>query len=298
LQLGYTTDDGSARQRQVSLWYPATGKDQPFNYSGQKGFAVPDAPVAPGRHALVLFSHGFLGYAEQSLFLTESLARDGFIVAAINHADATTPQRKQPVAWSNFVEARKWNASNFRDRRDDMVALLDHLLKLDQDEEAFLHQHIDRKAIGAAGHSLGGYTVMGLIGGWRSWRDGRIGAALLLSPYTLPYQNGANLPTLQMPVMLQGATLDWGITPFLKDVYNRLPGPAFYLALRNETHFAWTVLASLGKTTTDCVKQGNPKLITDYSLAFFRHHLRKTPEPLLQTKARGLDSYQFKSIPE
>ncbi len=42
-------------------------------------------------------------------------------------------------------------------------------------------------AIGAAGHSLGGYTVVGLGGGWPRWKDGRIRAVLALSPYVQPF---------------------------------------------------------------------------------------------------------------
>jgi hypothetical protein len=127
--------------------------------------------------------------------------------------------------------------------------------------------------------------------------DGRVRAALLLSPYTLPYSHGKTLGAVHTPVMLQGGTLDWGITPFLPEAYNLLSGPKYYLVLKNETHFGWTNLISLGKTTAECVKQGNARLITDYSLAFFRKHLRKEAAPLLQEQAEGLASYQFKAEP-
>src|SRR5262245_14365287 len=293
----YRPKDDAARERQVLLWYPATGEDQPYNYHGQQGYATPDAPVAPGSHPLILFSHGFLGAADQTIFLMEAFARDGYIVAAVNHADAGNRDRKTPVARPDFADVKSWDETKFRDRRDDLVALLDHLLELDDRDDSFLHGHIDRQAVGAAGHSLGGYTVLGLVGGWPSWREPRVRAALLLSPYALPYLRGTNLRSVETPVMLQGGTLDWGITPFLPDVYKPLPGPKYYLVLKNETHFGWTNLISLGKTTKDCVQQGNGKLMTDYSLAFFNHHLRGEAAPLLRTKAPGLESYQFKADP-
>ncbi len=294
LSLTYRTAGQGARQRDCMLWYPATGEDRPFTYNGQKGFAAPDAPVAAGRHPLVLFSHGFLGFADQTAFLMEALARDGLVVAAVNHADATTPKRKQPVAWPNFADANSWDASRFRDRRDDLGALLDRLLELDAAEDSFLHRHIDRQALGAAGHSLGGYTVLGMIGGWPSWREPRLRAALLLSPYTLPFTQGTNLRAIRTPVMFQGATLDLGITPFLSDAYAALQGPKYFLVLAGETHFAWTNLLSLGKTTRECLAGGHGLRISDYSLAFFRRHLREQPQPLLGTKAEGLASYRFK----
>jgi predicted dienelactone hydrolase len=294
----YQAPDDSSRERSFLLWYPATGKDQRFDYNGMPGFATLDAPVAPGRHPLILFSHGFLGVADQSIFLTEAFARHGYIVASVNHADASNKKRKQPVAVPNFIDVKSWNATKFRDRRDDLVALLDHLLDQGNKKDSFLHGHVDRKAVGAAGHSLGGYTVMGTIGGWSSWKEPRVRAALLLSPYTMPFPDKPGYPSLRTPVMIQTATLDVGIKPFLRPTYTGLRAQKYYLVLKNETHFAWTSLISIGKTTTDVVKQGNAKLITDYSLAFFDKHLRGQDAPLLQTTAAGLASYEFEGESE
>src|SRR5262249_54316904 len=206
--------------------------------------------------------------ADQVIFLTEGWARAGYVVAAVDHADAGFRLGQKQVAMPNFVDAKSWDDRKFRDRRDDLVALLDRVLEMDRDRDSFLHGHVDREAIGSAGHSLGGYTVLGTVGGWPAWKEPRVRAALLLSPYTLPYSQGDNLRTVRTPVMLQGGTFDWGITPFLNDAYKPLAGPKYYLVLRNENHFGWTNLASLGKTTKECVGQGNPRLMNDYSLAF------------------------------
>lgn len=171
--------------------------------------------------------------------------------------------------------------------------MLDHLLEKSEREESFLHRRIDRQAIGAAGHSLGGYTVLGMVGGWESWHDERLCAALLMSPYALPYIEHNRLEEIKTPIMLQGGTLDFGITPFLSGLYDRLAAPKYFLVLKNETHFGWTNLVSLGKTTTECAQAGNAQLITDYSAAFFDRHLRrgKSAAPLDQGNLR-LDSYR------
>src|SRR5262249_33942041 len=155
----YQPAEGPLRQRKVVLWYPTTGEDQPFDYAGLKGFARLDAPVAPGAHPVILFSHGYRGVAAQSIFLTEAFARAGYVVAGVDHADAITEKDSKPFDLGIFFNVKAWNNSRFRDRRDDLVALLDHLLELNTDRASFLHQHVDPKAIGAAGHSLGGYTV-------------------------------------------------------------------------------------------------------------------------------------------
>jgi predicted dienelactone hydrolase len=288
----YQPKEGAERERKVTLWYPTTGQEQPYDYLGLKGFATPDGPLAPGAHPVILFSHGYRGVSSQTIFLMEAFAREGYIVAAVDHADALTEKQAKPTDIGMFFDVKSWNETKFRDRRDDLVALLDHLLELHGKKDSFMHEHIDKKAIGAAGHSLGGYTVMGTIGGWPNWRDERIRAALLLSAYTLPFSK--TLRDVETPVMLQGGTQDWGITPFLQAGYDPLAGPKYYLVLKDANHFEWTNFIEDGKTTTELVKQGNAKLITDYSIAFFNHHLRGEDTPLLERKAGGLDSYQFK----
>ena len=43
------------------------------------------------------------------------------------------------------------------------------------------------KQIGCAGHSMGGYTCMGLAGAWDSWKREEVIAIALLSPWNKPY---------------------------------------------------------------------------------------------------------------
>ena len=43
------------------------------------------------------------------------------------------------------------------------------------------------------GHSLGGYTVLGVGGGWAHWKDPRVKAILALSPYAAPFINKETL---------------------------------------------------------------------------------------------------------
>ena len=46
---------------------------------------VTGVAVAPGRYPLVVFSHGYAGFRDQSTFLTARLASWGFVVAAPDH---------------------------------------------------------------------------------------------------------------------------------------------------------------------------------------------------------------------
>lgn len=274
LQFAYESKGGEKRERSILLWYPTVQEEKEIKYQGQRGMAAVDAPVKEGRHPLVIFSHGFWGAADQSVFLMEALARAGYVVASVHHNDAIPNQEKTPVEMPNFLNAKAWEDDKFFDRREDMVALLDAVLERDSREDSLLHGRIDRDAIGAAGHSLGGYTVLGMAGARDSWSDDRIKAALLLSPYILPYFHNGRVEKVEVPIMFQGGTLDIGITPFLKGLYEKLGCAKYYLILKGVDHFGWTDFNSAGRTTTEALEEGFPKLIADYGVAFFDQHLR------------------------
>ncbi len=283
------------RRRNVFLWYPSAKDAERHNYHGQIGFVALDSEVANGSHPLILFSHGFLGSGDQTIFLMEAFARKGYVVASLNHADSLFQKRTKPIEPPKFADAKNWTDQKFRDRQEDMTALLDHLLELNGKQDSFLHERVDANVIGACGHSLGGYTVLGMAGAWDSWRDERIKAVLALSPYSMPFLTQGSIAEIKVPVMIQGGTLDFGITPFQTPIFNKLAAPKYLLVLKNETHLGWTNLISLGKTTVEVVQDGNAQLITDYSVAFFERHLRQKnghETELLQQKHPRLDSYR------
>jgi len=293
LELKFTDAAGGAQARQLDVWYPTQEKEQRHDYWGQIGLAAPDAPVAPGEHPLLLFSHGFLGASDQSIFLTESCARAGYIVASMNHTDALLHRREKSLAPPRFTDFANWTDDKYRDRREDLAALLEQLLVWNAAQDSPWRGRIDEDRIGAMGHSLGGYTVLGMAGGWKSWKEPRFKAAVLFSPFAQPLDANGDLGGVGIPVMVQGGTLDLGITPFLPPVYQKLAGPKALLVLKHETHFGWTNLISLGKTTTDCAAQGNAELMVKYTVAFFDHHLLGSDQSqLLQAADARLQSYR------
>ena len=274
LELSYQSKGGEKRERRVFLWYPTESEEIKFKYAWQSGMVSPDAPVKVGAHPMIVFSHGFWGGADQSVFLMEALARAGYVVAAVHHADATPNQVKKRIGMPNFINAKGWKDDKFFDRKEDMSALLDFMLEQNGDVNSILHGRLLPGVIGGAGHSLGGYTMLGMAGVRESWKDPRVKAALLLSPYILPYFHHGDLGRVKVPVMVQGGTLDLGVTPFLKRFYDGLTSQKYYLVLKGLDHYGWTDFNSIGRTTTEALRKGNPKLIAEYSLAFFDQHLR------------------------
>jgi predicted dienelactone hydrolase len=149
------------RPLRTTIWYPA----EPGTGEVETIFGGPPerevfAPVAVQggagiskynpKYPLVLLSHGTGGSAVQMMWLGRYLAARGYIVAAINH-HGNTGAEKQPAAQGFLL---------FWERARDLSVLLDQLLT-----DPLFGSHIDQNHIGAAGFSLGGYTVMAIAGG-------------------------------------------------------------------------------------------------------------------------------------
>jgi predicted dienelactone hydrolase len=236
----------------------------------------PDA-VSTAPLPVILFSHGFHGCATQSRFLMQAFADAGFLVFAPNHRDATCGGGA--AHWTErsavpFKEGAAWTDASYADRRDDMQRLV-HAIGTD----AHYGPRADLARIGLAGHSLGGYTVLGLAGAWPAWRMPHVAAVLALSPYVLPFLAHHTLGGVDVPTMLQGGTLDFGITPTLHKsmgAYERLSAPKYYIEFKGASHFAWT---NLGRTA-------RASIIT-YSVAFMNRYMKGDtwPEAALREQA-------------
>jgi predicted dienelactone hydrolase len=224
--------------RVAAVWYPTAASPAQYAYGPKfSGSVVLNAPahkVCGVPAPLIVFSHGDLGCGLQSIAFTEELARHGYVVAAPDHADAflchTAREESGRSIQPNFLQPETWTDATFVSRRDDVEAMIDELLLDD-----VFQQVVDAKNIGAAGHSLGGYTVVGSVGGWTGWVDPRIRAVLALSPYVMPFQVRNTLQNIHVPLMYQGGTLDVGITPFLtgaNGAYSQSNPPAYFVDLK------------------------------------------------------------------
>jgi len=160
--------------RSVAMWCPKSGSKLP----------------------LIVFSHGFGGSKLQTRALMNALAEHGYFVVAPNHKDAGELGRLGPRKLNEFRDGAQWTDASYRDREEDIKAVLDALKK-----DGTLSKRIDWNRIGLAGHSLGGYTALALAGGWRSWKMPGIKAVLALSPYTAPFQAHGTMKDIDVPVM-------------------------------------------------------------------------------------------------
>lgn len=296
MHVGYTVTKINGRT--VSIWYPTEEQTHTYAYSNDfsSSLAVDAEPSTCTTYPLVVFSHGLGGCKTQTTFFTEELARSGYIVAAPDHKDALCGTSGAPVDLTtdaSFLEPDAWSDTSEIDRRNDMTAVISGMLS-----SGTFKKSIDRNNIGIAGHSLGGYTALGLAGGWNSWRDSRIKAVLAMSPYAMPFIAHDTLKNIRIPVMYQGAMFDIGITPSLKGpdgAYAHTPSPAYYVELIGGTHFEWTNLLCAGKkTSAECISGNtNAQLINRYGIAFFDTYLKGRSSAVLTSK-QGLAEYLTK----
>jgi predicted dienelactone hydrolase len=150
---------GARTQRLVTmLWYPAesglAGQSRDIGPPGQPVFhghpAALNAPLSASarQYPLILLSHGTGGSAASLDWLASNLAAHGYIVAGVDHPGNNA---LEPLTREGF--ALWW------ERATDLSEVLDGMLA-----DPVFGARIDATRIGAAGFSLGGYTVLELAG--------------------------------------------------------------------------------------------------------------------------------------
>jgi len=134
------------------IWYPAeaSAHEQSVEIPGLNIFDLGAAarnakmPVTPARFPLIVISHGTGGSGLSMAWLGEALAKQGYIAAAVNHPGNNATE---PYTVEGF--ALRW------ERARDLSEVITGML-----EDSEFGTHIDPNRIGAAGFSLGGYTVI------------------------------------------------------------------------------------------------------------------------------------------
>ncbi|MBK8006399.1 MAG: hypothetical protein IPK12_21580 [Gemmatimonadetes bacterium] len=151
-------DGRGPRPLDVTVWYPAAQGSVELPWAAgvfRFGWSAQNAAWADTRrHPLVLLSHGTGGSVAQHSWLAEALVQAGFVVAGVNHHGNTAVEGLYRLP--GFV--LPW------ERALDLSALLTQLAA-----DSALAPHLDTARVGAAGFSLGGYTVVALAGGWFSY---------------------------------------------------------------------------------------------------------------------------------
>ncbi len=224
---------------------------------------TPSTPP-PARVPVLVFSHALYMCPTQSRYLTSALADAGYLVIAPRHRDSSCSfSMSLSFARMSGKPSPLWNDSDYRDRADNVRDVVE-ALRLDP-----RYRHIaDPAQLGLIGHSLGGYTVLGLAGAWPSWRLPGVRAIVALTPYTLPFQRSEGLRQLAVPTMYQVGTLDPVFTvPLEQFAYEQTSLPKYLVRIAWANHLAWTDFGWF-----------NRDAIIGYTTAFLDHYVKGAPE--------------------
>jgi predicted dienelactone hydrolase len=145
------------RSLTVEAWYPTDargGSTTRYDLLPGVGFDSPTAsealPPLPGRHPLIVWSHGRTGLRHIYTKLCEGLASHGYVVVSSDHPGDTL------FDW--LTGANVDDVTNERQRLGDVRFLIDSTLAGLIDPVS--STHVDNSAIFVAGHSYGGLTAL------------------------------------------------------------------------------------------------------------------------------------------
>jgi predicted dienelactone hydrolase len=261
LRVGETTLTLPTDGAPVEVWYPATkssvaGKPEatydiadwlppalkkllPAGYTlNYPSGGVRGVPVAPGRYPLVVFSHGYAGFRDQSTFLTAWLASWGFIVAAPDHLsrDLTEVLGGPTGATAKTTDV------------EDLEATISLMKAQDASASSPFHGHLDTHRIGAVGHSAGGAAVEALAA-----IDPQVTTFIGLAGATVgsfgQTKSGPGSIVPHQPGMLMSGTSDHVVSDVsMIAAYGRMQNPKQLILLRGAGHLVFADLCEIGSS--------------------------------------------------
>lgn len=281
----------------VAVWYPTKEAERPDTYGDGtfSHFAYHSrGDSRSGPYPLVVFSHGYGGSGIGSIFLCEYLTRHGFVVAAPDHSDDHTAMRIDGPTGTDIGEylrsagelarsGKDFDRSAHAYRTRELSCTIDKMLEENEKKGSILEGIIDPDVIGAAGHSLGGYTVLAVSGLVEGAKDERIKAALLLSGGVFMFTS-EEFSRLEVPIMFMYGEREANrfrarfANPKAIDTrraYLACNPPKFLLEMRSANHFSFgQVVFSNGLIGSGPGLGAKiASVIEIYGLAFFDRYL-------------------------
>jgi dienelactone hydrolase len=208
----------------TSIWYPS--KSRSAELSGD------------GRYPLIVFAHGLGGSPRDYRALLTAWAAAGYVVAAPLF----------PLSSSETPGGA--DGGDIGNQPGDMSFVIGQMLKASSASTGPLSDLIAPDEIGAAGHSNGAITTLGLVAN-TCCRDTRVKAAVVMAGTTEGLGRG-QYDLAEAPPLLVVQDLHDGIVPYSDAVavFNRARGPKALLALswdpRSDTTGSIAHMASSG----------------------------------------------------
>ncbi|MDB5039630.1 MAG: hypothetical protein JWN27_356 [Candidatus Eremiobacteraeota bacterium] len=290
------------RRITVQVWYPAAphggSRRAPYLLTNERPLfarlvdsmvvtnAFLDAPIAPGRHAILVGIPGWGGKRENNTALAESLASNGYVVVGFD--DMAHPEI--PLDFDSETAAKKsvaWANQKLQMEAHQVGHIITSLERLDAAPGSAFQGALDVTRVGLVGFSFGG-----AVAAETSLHDGRVRAAINLdgSMYGTSLQSGVVKPFL----FVTSSTLDAqgeGASRSIAERYDRdneaqiLGGlkktGSYLLSLKNADHYNFVDAALLPSIRHTAVGTINPVLAHDvvahYALQFLDTYVRGYP---------------------
>jgi fermentation-respiration switch protein FrsA (DUF1100 family) len=195
----------ASRSLVTTIWYPEHG-------SGP-------ATTSRGRYPLIVFAHGLGGSPEQYHQLLTAWAAAGYVVAAPLFPLSSSETPGGP------------DGGDIGNQPGDMSFVIDQVLKASAASGGPLSGLVDPNEIGAAGHSNGAITTLGLVAN-SCCRDPRVKAAVVMAGTTEGLGRG-QYQLAEAPPLLVVQDLHDGLVPYADAVavFNHARGPKALLSL-------------------------------------------------------------------
>lgn len=311
---GYGPAPAEARRLVLQVWYPADA-DAPArpgawiaagprfgrhaaSWLGFPAFtldhvglvrshATPDAPPTPQPGALpvVLYAHGWGGFRTIQSDLAESLASNGYVVAAVDHTHgavaASFPDGTvvpiDETALPSGVVSEVYDAASERlveTFSEDLGFVIDELA---EGAVPSLAGRLDLDAVGVVGHSAGGGAAVHLCA-----EDRRCAAVVGFDPWVEPVPDAVLGDGLDVPFLALRSEewVDNDNDARLRRLRASSTGPAGLVAVAGTTHRDVTLLPFLTPLASRTGLAGptpgarTHELTTAWTTAWLDHHVR------------------------
>mgnify|MGYP001324218076 CR=1 FL=1 len=192
-------------------------------------------PATGGPYPVVLFSHGFAGFPEQSVDLTTHLASWGFVVVAPDHVERS-------------LSGLLGTAAQGVPQRDDTAVLtesLDVALADAGKADSPLHDLLDADEVAVTGHSAGAYAAYA-----DATSDKRIKAFISYSVGLDGDRARTKTPppVPDVPGMIMLGTADGIIPPASsRAVFKAMHAPKYLVEIKGAGHLVFSDICNIGK---------------------------------------------------
>ena len=206
------------RVLQTTIFYPARGPGGTVPRPG----ATPDRASAP--YPLIVFAHGFGSNVESYQALLVRWAAAGYVVAA-----PLFPLTRDSAPGGPDL-------ADFANQPADLSFVITQVVQESAHAGGLLSGMVNPRRIGAAGHSLGGVTILGLVAN-TCCRDARVTAAVVMSGDPITFTTGHVDFASAPPLLLVHGNADQAV-PYgaSVDAFNSAVAPKGLLTIRGGDH--------------------------------------------------------------